>query len=53
MNILEKEQDKLIENLEKLLICYRIGKKPSEKLLDDIHNGKEKIKEIKMSRTEK
>ena len=47
LGMLSDTQDSLIDSLERLLACYRFGKRPAGKLLDDIHDLKESIKILK------
>lgn len=32
----------------KLLVCYRTGRRPSEKLLDELHESSLKLQELKL-----
>jgi len=45
---LEAEKERLrelVKSKDELLVCYRIGKKPSEKLLDKLYRLEQALKE--------
>ena len=44
---LQKVYSKRIDALDRLLVCYRLGSKPSEKLMDDLDKTKEMLRRAK------
>jgi len=41
-----KEANKRIEALEELLVCYRVGRRPSERLFNELNKTKNKWEEL-------